>query len=304
MTPMSEAAAALASLPGAGLAFGDERRREWTYLPGARHGVALGAMERTSSKTTMRLLAEGLSAGAYAQAVTIMAIEDVLDVTEGGTRERHRGDYWLAVYGDPTATGEPWGWRLEGHHLSVNWTCVDATVIGVTPLFMGANPARTVDGGRTVVAPLAPEEDAALALLDALDIDQRRVAELPGSVPADILTRDAAALDDLPPSEGIRLGDLGGAAAQLAADLVERYRRRPSRWPDASQRAADVGDARFVWIGGAEPGQPHYYRIQGRRLLIEFDNTQNGANHVHTVMRDPGGDFGGDALRAHRRAAH
>jgi hypothetical protein len=279
------------------LAFDGEARRSWTYLPGSRRGVALSEMDRASAKAAMNLLAAGLSVEAYAKAVAVMALEDLLDAMEHGSRDRHRGDYWLAVFGDPD--GRPWGWRLGGHHLSVNWTVGDDGTPSATPLFLGANPARTRSGAFTVLAPLAAQEDGALALVEALDGDQRAAAILPTDVPADILTGDAAKLDDLPPAEGIRLTDLGGQAARAAHELVDVYARQ---LPDAMSLDAD--DARFVWIGGTGPDEPCYYRIQGPRLLIEFDNTQNGANHIHSVMRDPTGDFGDDVLRSHRRAAH
>ena len=274
-----------------------EMRRSWTYLPGPRPGVALGQMDRSAAKAVMNLLATGLSVETYAKAVTVMALEDLLDAMERGRRDRHRGDYWVAIYGDPDQ--RPWGWSLGGHHLSVNWTVGGDGTPSALPLFLGANPAKSQSGEFTVVAPLAAHEDGAIALVQALDGDQRAIAVLPTDVPADILTGNAATLDDLPPAEGIALTDLGGHAARAAEQLIDIYARQLP-----GSMAPDADGARFVWIGGTGPGEPRYYRIQGPRLLIEFDNTQNDANHIHSVMRNPAGDFGDDVLRSHLQAEH
>jgi len=285
------------------LAMGPERR-SWTYLPGQRTGAALVDLDRGGAKAVMHLLAAGLSPHAFAQAAMVMAFEDVLDEREAGRRGRHRGDYWIAVYGTP---GEPpWGWRLEGHHLSVNWTLAEDGNLRATPLFIGANPARVTDGNVTVLAPLAREEQLAVALLQALDADQRSQAVLPGDVPGDILSGNAASVDSLGNMDkelqtaGVALSDLGGKAADLAGDLVAAY---TGRLPAGLPANAGAG-ARFAWAGGTADGEPRYYRLQAPALLIEFDNTQTGANHVHSVVRRPGGDFGDDVLRSHRADRH
>lgn len=297
---MTERARGLCALLGDPVRFSmdDDARRSWTYLPGERPGVALVDMDRAGAKAALRLLATGLRPHAYAQAATIMALEDVLDEAETGAADRHRGDYWAAVFGTP---GEPpWGWRLGGHHLSVSWTVEGDGAARATPQFLGANPARVEHGGALVLAPLAWEEDVAVALVEALDPAQRRAAVLPGDVPRDILTGDAATVDaELEPA-GLALADLGGGAAELAGQLLDLYRDRlPGGLPPG---AAD--EARFAWVGGTRIGEPRYYRIQGRSLVVELDNTQNGANHIHSVVRDRRGDFGGDVLREHRATAH
>lgn len=300
------AAAVVQQAPAAGLPMDDIEdgqpreggRRGWSYLPGPRSGAALADMDRTAAKAAMHLLAAGLTPHAYAQAAAVMALEDVLDERESGRRGRHRGDYYLAVFGTPGQA--PWGWRLEGHHLSVNWTLDHDRVLGATPQFTGANPARVQHGDGIVLGPLALEERLAVALVEALDADQRSQAVLPGDVPGDILSRFAPSVDeDLAPA-GVAVSDLGGRTAGLAGQLVELYTGRlPAGLPvDAG------GAARFAWCGGTAVGEPRYYRLQGPELLIELDNTQDSANHVHSVVRRPGADFGEDALRVHRATSH
>lgn len=297
---MTRRADALCALVGDTVRFAldDEARRTWTYRPGDRPGARLADLDRAGAKAALQLLATGLRPHAYAQAATIMALEDVLDEVEQRDRDRHRGDYWLAVFGTPGDA--PWGWHIAGHHLLVSWTVGEDGTMRATPQFLGANPARLHQEGAAVLAPLVREEDVAVALVGALDADQRSLAVLPGDVPADILTGDAPTVDaELEPA-GVALADLGGRAAELARELLDVYRSRlPAGLPPG---AAD--GARFAWAGGTGVGEPRYYRVQGASMVIELDNTQNGANHVHSVLRDRRGDFGGDVLREHRAQAH
>ncbi len=282
--------------------FEADARRDWSYLPGERHGLALSEMTRAQAKAAHELLAGGLSTHAFAQAVTIAGLEDVLDAIEGGRRKRHRGDYWVVVFGDPTGT-EAWSWRFEGHHVSVTHTIVEGEAVRGTPVFLGSNPARLAHMGRTVLEPLGAEEHLGFALLDVLDAEQRRQAVVSDEPPSDILTGSTPEVSDDPPG-GVAVGELSGESGELARRLVDLYLdRTPADLAVAFRDRVDVDEVRFAWAGGARPGQPHYYRLVAPRLLIELDNTQNDANHVHSVVRDPAGDFGGDLLRAHL-AAH
>jgi Protein of unknown function (DUF3500) len=163
---LSSAQRALAELP-----FDHEARQRWRYTPGTRIGLSVAEMGRHEAKAAHRLLATALGLTAYAQATTIMGLEDVLDTLEGGRRDRHAGDYWLAVFGEPREGGV-WGWRFEGHHVSVNCTLAGQEVVGL-PLFLGANPAALWRGGTGVLRPLAQEEDLARALVQSLQGSQQ-----------------------------------------------------------------------------------------------------------------------------------
>jgi hypothetical protein len=289
--------------------FGDDgERRDWHYVPRTRNGLSLAAMDATQAELAYRLLATGLSLHGYAAATAIVALEDVLDRIEGGHRHRHRRDYSVTVFDEPHPT-EPWGWRFEGHHVSLNVTVVGGEVIG-TPLFLGANPAETTTPtGHTVTRPLAAEEDLAFALLATLDPDARRRAQLDHDAPDDVLTTNVPSLDDLDhllgdgaADAGVRLADLTGDAADAAQQLVHVYLDRlpPDVAGPWSQRIERTwGDVRFAVAGEPAHRRPHYYRLVGPSLLVEYDNTQNDANHVHTVLRDPEGDFGVGLLRHH-----
>ncbi len=235
---------------------------------------------------------------AFVRAMAVIALEEVLDQVEGGRSDsRHSGDYWLSVFGRPGV--EPWGLRFEGHHVSVHAT-VAAGDVTLTPFFLGANPAVVRDAGRVVMAPLAVEEQLGFDLLHALTAEQRAAATLSDQAPADIVTRNRPRVDTPLDTAGVPLSALGGAAALAGRELVRVYL---DRFPDGVMRPSTDG-LRFGWAGALEPGRGHYYRLAGLRLLIELDNTQNGANHVHTVVRDSGADFGEDLLVAHYRRSH
>jgi Protein of unknown function (DUF3500) len=302
----------LASLdPGrrakASFGFPDSRERTtWYYTPTERGGLPLAEMGPESQRLAHRLLASGLSEGGYATAATIMGLENVLDAREGwrrgydGRTVPHRGRdpqlYFVSVFGDPGAGS--WGWRVGGHHLAVNYTLPEDGPVSASPLFLGANPALTRLVGPGVLRPLAAEEDLGRELLDALAPDQRAEAVVAPVAPNDILQGNRPRVE-LGPPEGLPAAGMLPQQRALLEGLVGQYLGRlPAELAEAeAARVAGEGldGVHFAWAGGPERGQPHYYRVQGPRLLIEYDNVQNGANHVHTVWRDPEGDFGHSA---------
>jgi hypothetical protein len=280
----------------------DAVRRWIEYRPRERPGISLADLDGPARKAAHRLLATGLSPHAYAQAMTVIGLEEVLDRAEGWHRGRHSNDYWVAVFGDP-ARDERWGWRFEGHHLSVTMTVVD-TEIYPTPVFLGANPATVSYAGRPVVRPLAPEEDLARALLDAMGPAGRREAIVADSPPDDIRSSVLPRAGTVQPL-GVSRQRLDPTARVLLDQLVAVYLSRlPAELagPEAGRLAGTP--LHFAWEGSPMPGHGHYYRVQGEDLLIEYDNRQDGANHAHTVFRRPASDFGGDVLAAHRAEAH
>ncbi len=285
--------------------FDDDERRHWHYTPRDRAGMALADMGRSQAKAAHRLLASGLRLPSYAGVVLVMGLEDVLEVLEGGGTDRHAGDYWVTVFGDPG--DDPWGWRFEGHHVSVNYT-VGTERIAATPLFLGANPAHVTSGTATVLRPLGREEDLALALLKSLDQRQRARAVFSDEPPPDIVTGQrpdvAAGLEPM----GVSGADLTGASVEillaLAATFLERLPEELARPRLAELNVRGAEDLHFAWAGEVALDRPHYYRLQGPHLLAELDDTDAGGNHVHTVLRDPNDDFGADVLRAHRQADH
>jgi Protein of unknown function (DUF3500) len=282
-------------------------RRSWTYLPGPREGVSFDELPRQSRKAVHRLIAASLQPHAYAQVAVIAALEDVLDDREGGRRGRNSGDYWTIVFGDPSRS-DPWAWRFEGHHASLNVTLDGDEVLSATPCFLGANPAAIRYLGLPVVRPLAQEEDMARALLDVLTPAEQEAATVSEEAPSDIVTKTR-------PLVAAGVEPLGVVAERLRAPAVDALRRLVEVYLDrvpeeAARRRSDVLQddsflrVAFAWAGSQERGRPHYYRVQGPNLLIEYDNTQNNANHVHSVWRDPEGDFGNDVLARHFEHHH
>jgi Protein of unknown function (DUF3500) len=281
----------------------DEERTRWYYTPTERGGLPLAEMGPVSQRLAHRLVASGLSQGGYATAATIMGLENVLDAKEGwrrgydGRAVPHRGRdpqlYFVSVFGEP---GDgPWGWRVGGHHVALNYTIGAGGEVSASPLFLGANPALTRLVGPGVLRPLAAEEDLARELLDALAPDQLATATLSETAPGDILQTNRPAVRVGPPEGLAGAGMLPQQRALLAGLLDQYLGRLPAPLAELEgQRVTGelLDEVHFGWAGGREPGQPHYYRIQGPRQHIEYDNVQNGANHVHSVWRDPEGDFG------------
>jgi hypothetical protein len=230
-------------------------------------------------------------------------LEPVLAVIESNPVMRDLELYYVTVFGDPSASGT-WGWRYEGHHLSLHWTIVAGKSLATTPQFMGSNPAEVRDGPKKGTRVLAAEEDLARALVQALDAAQRGRAVLSATAPDDILTSNTrkAAVQE---NRGLPWSAMTTGQRGMLLALIEEYASVMPR-PLARERVEKVRRAgldavTFAWMGGLERGLPHYYRVQGPTFLIEYDCTQNGANHVHAVWRDFEGDFGVDLLSEHHR---
>ena len=288
----------------AAMHFDDEAQRRWLeYRPEPRPGACLALLTPDARKAAHRLLATGLSEHAFAQAMVIVALEEVLDLRERGSLGRHSGDYWVCVFGNP-AGDEPWSWRFEGHHLSVTMT-LSGDDVSPAPLFLGANPASVTYAGRPVSRPLAPEEDLARALLDALGPRGRAVAVVADHAPYDIRSATSQRAQPSLEPRGVAASALGPTARATLDQLVALYLGRlPAELAAAQAARIASGELYFAWEGPLTPATRHYYRVQGNDLLIEYDNTTADGNHAHTVLRRPSSDFGDDILAAHHRGAH
>ncbi len=283
--------------------FSESSARRWLeYRPRRRPGACIGQMSGKARKAAHRLLATGLSEHAYAQAITIIALEEVLDRREGWRRGRHSNDYWVSVFGDP-AGDAPWSWRFEGHHLSVTMTVAGGEV-SPAPVFFGANPACVSYAGRPVSRPLAPEEDLARALLDALGPAERQLAVVAGRPPGDIRSGTSAQAREGIQPLGVASAQLGSGPRAMLGELVSLYLDRlPAELAAREAGRLTGAELHFAWEGPLTPGARHYYRVQGDDVLVEYDTTDDG-NHAHTVLRRPRSDFGEDLLADHYRRAH
>lgn len=293
--------------------FDTRDRREWTYLPGPRPGVAVEDLDDAGRAALDGLLTATLSAVGAGRTRAVMELDDVLRGLErqrgkDGWERRSSGRYWVRVLGDPTGEGRsPWAWHLGGHHVGVHATVVH-DVVALTPCFLGANPAVVPSGPHAGLQVLREEEALARELLGALDPGQRRRAVVSATAPSDIATRHDPVADPGLVPDGLRHGDLDSPQRQRLDALVRCYLgRAPERVAEQAWGVAvDAGlDAlTFAWAGPTEPGAPHYYAVKGPTLLLEYDNTQDGANHAHTVWRDLRRDWGEDLLAAHHAADH
>jgi hypothetical protein len=283
-------------------------RTAWNYVPMDRVGVSMLQLDDAQSEKLGPLLASALSPGGLLTARDVIKHENILRrvETEAGidATRRDPGRYYTAVFGTP-ATAAPWAWRFEGHHLSVNVTQLPGQPPIVAPLFVGANPAIVKNGPNVGYRMLAAEEDLGRELVKMLSAEQRKIAMLQDEAFGEIVTRNdpkVAALE----TQGLAAADMSaGEQAQLRRVLdlyIGRMNEASAKEQWARIEGAGFGKLRFGWAGGIEPGDKHYYRIHGPTMLVEYDDTQNGANHIHTVYRDLERDFGGDALRAHYRS--
>jgi hypothetical protein len=286
-------------------AFADAERLNWHFVPRERRGLPLKEMTPPQRDLARRLLQAGLSQRGMVRADTIMALELVLRELGQNPNVRDPERYFFSIFGTPSDSA-PWGWRVEGHHLALNFTIFGGRPVATSPSFMGANPAEVRTGSRRGLRALAPEEDLARELVASLNASQLATAIIATEAPREIMTGNAVEVDALAPP-GIAVGKLERAQAALLLRVVDEYLSRMSEPLAAERRTrlerSDFSQITFAWAGSTERGQPHYYRIQGPSFLIEYDNTQNDANHVHTVWRDFAGDFGRDLLREHYRSA-
>ncbi|MDT0214819.1 DUF3500 domain-containing protein [Rothia sp. ARF10] len=277
----------------------------WSYLPGERPGLSLEDATPELVERVSALVAASHSP--HGASILRGAVEVERERRFLVTGEVPSGDrYWLRIHGEP-GVDAPWAWRLNGHHVGVH-VVVDGSRVTVTPHFVGSEPARVSHGVVAGHRLLGPEEDLARDLLAALRPAQRDRAVASGVAFADILSGMDAVVDPRVLPRGIRRDELD-RGQQVALDtLVRRYLDRlPTAYADDCwEQTLDVaGDSmEFVWAGSTEVGAPHYYAVTSPLLLVEYDNTQDGANHAHSVVRHLRDDFGGDSLRRHRRDAH
>lgn len=280
-------------------------RLNWHYIPRQREGFPLKEMNASQRTAAELLLRFAMSEVGYRKVTDIMRLEEVLRQMGGSRFIRDPEQYAFTVFGNPLT--QPWGWRVEGHHLSLNFTVFPNDITTVTPAFLGANPACVplppLQGLRT----LAREQELARDLVSSLDSTQLERAVIASQSFGDILTGPLRA-QSLNCSVGLPLNEMDDRRRDLAMRLIEEYiRNMRGEFAEAQLqrvRSAGIDQIHFAWAGGREPGQAHYYRLQGPVLLIEYDNTHNNANHIHSVLRDPTNDFGVDSLREHYETSH
>ncbi|HTH16229.1 MAG TPA: DUF3500 domain-containing protein [Magnetospirillum sp.] len=279
-------------------------RFDWHYIPRKRPGLHLRNMDARQQRAAMALLRTGLSDTGFAAAQGIMALEEVIKPRDPGV-DYDQGNFAFIIFGNPEI-GAPWSWRVDGHHLSITFTIIDDDTVVALPHFMGADPA-TFDAGRPIHSVLGAEEDLARALMLSFDGPRRNRALIATDAPEEIVTGPGRERSLHRPS-GLPFTAMSEDEGDRLLELVETYARRLrpelAAWEMNRLREAGTAGLHFAWAGGLAVGQPHYYRIHGPTLVIEYDNTRNHANHIHTVWHDPALDFGRDLLGEHYGRAH
>jgi hypothetical protein len=288
----------------------DPARESWAYWPTERAGLPLELMTGDQRRLVHRLLTATLSSRGYLKVVHIMQLEQILDMLDEGGLPRSVDHYKLVLFGTPSMES-PWAWRFEGHHVSLN-VSVAPEAVRVTPSFFGSNPGEVPSGPLAGFRVLGAEEDLARELVLSLSTRQRGRAVISDAAPSDIFTGNIrkpreqwdAWKTTLQP-EGVPVAELNEVqqrwVERILEEVVANYR------PEISLvylRDIDPATLSFAWMGATERGAAHYFRLQGPDFVFEYDNVQNDGNHVHSVWRNPSGDFGLDLLERHYRTSH
>ncbi|MBG47245.1 MAG: hypothetical protein CML05_03030 [Pseudozobellia sp.] len=284
-----------------------DERKSFFYTPVYRKGTTFNQYNEAQTKAALALLKASISTEAYEKTEAIMDLENILIVLENnpkmpdGTAKRDPLNYHFWIFGDP-AEDQFWGWRFEGHHISLNFLASEGALVSSTPFFLGSNPGRVLEGKRKGHEVLKKETDLGYAMVNALDPEQLKVARFSETAPADMFTSNHSKAEKLAHT-GIKYSDLTKDQQKTFWNLLQLYldnyeEKFSEKFKDKIEKEG-IDELYFAWAGSLERGQGHYYSIQGPTLLIEYDNTQNNNNHVHTVVRDLENDFGDDILQQH-----
>ena len=281
-------------------------RVNWHFIPRERKGLPIKEMTEPQRALARALLKTGLSDDGFRKAEAIRSLEAILRELENDTQgKRDPEKYYVSIFGTPGGK-TPWAWRWEGHHQSFNYTCADGAAPAMTPSFFGSNPGEVREGSHKGLRVLDTEEDLGRALVKSLDDEQRKAAVILTEAPKEIFNDPKRPNPTKP--EGLAASRMTAEQQATLVKLIKTYlfRCRPDVAAEeyAKIEKAGIGNVHFAWAGGFERGEPHYYRVQNTAFVLEYDNTQNNANHVHSIWRDFGNDFGGDLLKRHVGEAH
>lgn len=284
-------------------AFDEMSRYDWHYLPAtmvARNGIAVRELDSSQKQKLYSLMQAFLSTEGYTRTKSIMSFEYLLKELEPNNINRIPENYFVTIYGDP-GKDSTWGWKFSGHHVALNFTLVNDQ-LAFAPFFFGVYPAEVKEGPNKGMRIIKDEEDLGFELVNTFTPEQKSKAFFQLKAFTDIVTTNAARVAPLD-QVGILARDMTNEQKIILNKLIVAYLlEMPPSTAKARMKkitSEDMNSMRFGWAGGTEVGKPHYYRIQGKTFLIEFDNTQNNANHIHTVWRDFNGDFGLDLLKEH-----
>jgi hypothetical protein len=288
--------------------FDDKAKHDWHYLPATmytRAGIPIKQLNPKQKRLLFEMLQTSLSETGYSKTKQIISLENVLAEISGDTVRRDPEKYYAAFYGNPQKDSL-WAWSFQGHHISLNFTILNGKT-SIAPRFLGANPARVTSGKRKGERTLSKEDDLGLELINSLSNEQKEKAIFQQNAFRDIVSKNSVEVTPLKPV-GIKMKELNQSQQMALLDLIDEYL---ANMPNdvASKRMnklkkEEMDEIQFGWAGATELEKPHYYRIQGKSFLVEFDKTQNNANHIHSVWRDFDGDFGRDLIREHYKSSN
>lgn len=282
----------------ASFSYDDAERLNWHFIPRERKGVGLWDLNGAAQDAANALVKSGLTAAGYQKVLQVRSLEEVLYLFEGGPEEerrtkRHPHKYYVTIFGTPASKGT-WGWRFEGHHLSLNFSIRNGRIVSSTPEFIGANPGLIDAGPKRYLRVLGKREDIARQILKTCTDETSPKAWLSKKAPKDI-RGGGVAQPVLDSPEGLRFADMSSEQQKLLKELIAEYL---SAMPTTVVRERmklinrdGMDDIHFAWWGGSERNEPHHYVVQGKSFIIEYNNTQNDANHVHAIWRNTAGDF-------------
>lgn len=278
----------------------------WHFVPRSRPGLSWGEMTPSQQKAAHDLLKSGLSKVGYQKIEDIRSLEPVLKELEGGSPGRDERLYTFSIFGTPSNSA-PWAWRYEGHHISLTFVYRDGRLVASTPQFLGSNPEQVLAGPKKGLRPLPKERDLAFKLLKTLGPDQLTKAKISSNTTGDIITGNdrKAAIEG---NQGLPYGELTTAQKQLLMELLKAHAEVQSEKEQARRvkqiEDEELGNLVFAWMGATDGKGRHYYRIQGKNLIVEYDNSQGNGTHIHTVWRNKKEDFGADPLLDHYQNGH
>ena len=289
----------------------DERYNFHFFPKENRKGISINQLNAMQQQAAFNLLKSSLSEEAVKKTKGIIELESVLKSLEHRKTDDHYrdpGKYYVTVFGIP-GNHTIWGWRFEGHHISFTFSADANKLVSGSPGFLGANPAVVPEGPQKGVEVLKEETEMGFALLHSFSGEQLKKAIIDTDAPGEIITFvSRKAMIEKP--AGILYVEMTDQQKEKFLQLIRLYVYRYTKlFADEMLKEiqqAGLNELRFAWAGQTEAGigHPHYYRIQGPTIIIEYDNTQNRANHIHTVVRDLRNDFGGDLLLQHYQDSH
>lgn len=286
-----------------------DERLNWHFVPKDRNGISLHALDAKQRAVAFALLKSSLSIQGYQKATGILSLEKILQQVEGRKEDdtyRDPLNYYFTIFGNPEEK-TLWGWRLEGHHLSLNFSSANGVMESSTPTFWGSNPAMVPSGNDRGKKTLKEEMDLGFELINSMNDQQLAKARFTDIALPEIVSYNKQKAELLNPA-GIIYTDLNADQKKIFLRLLDAYIKNYefgfSEKLMAKIKKAGIDHLSFAWAGSLKPGVGHYYRIQGPMLLIEYDNTQNNSNHIHTVVRDLTNDFAADILREHYMKEH